>query len=36
MPWNLDCNPWVSWSYFYKTTKLHETQASQSKFHGIK
>ena len=20
IPWNLDCDPWVSWSFFYKTT----------------
>ena len=39
MPWNLVYDSWVSWS-LYKTTimrqlKLHETQGSQTKFHGI-
>ena len=34
MPWNLNCDPWVSWSFFYKTTIIRPL--TKSKFHGIK
>ena len=23
-PWNLDCDSWVSWSFFYKTTIIRQ------------